>query len=115
MSQLNRGQGPLPPFVSMMPEVVNGSPRFVEQSHGSEAGWLGPQYAPLRIDDDGSKSDYLGEFALKANLPDGRMGDRRGLLHGFVTDDGRRRTVGHPTIHASECGTVSALSRGPRH
>ena len=80
MSQLNRGQGPLPPFVSMMPEVVNGSPRFVEQSHGSGAGWLGPQYAPLRIDDDGSKSDYLGEFALKANLPDGRMGDRRGLL-----------------------------------
>ena len=80
MSQLNRGQGPLPPFVSMMPEVVNGSPRFVEQSHGSGAGWLGPQYAPLRIDDDGSKQNYLAEFALKANLPDGRIGDRRSLL-----------------------------------
>lgn len=81
MAHLNRGHGPLPRFVSMMPEVVNGSPRFVEQSHGSGAGWLGPQYEPLRIDDDGTKSDYLTEFALKANLPDGRIGDRRSLLN----------------------------------
>lgn len=80
MSQLNRGRGPLPQFVSMMPEVVNGSPRFVEQSHGSGSGWLGPQYAPLQIDDDGTKSDYLAEFALKANLPDQRIGDRQSLL-----------------------------------
>ena len=52
LSKLGRGAGPLPPFVSMMPKVPNGSPRFVEQSHGQGAGWLGGQYDPLRIDDD---------------------------------------------------------------
>ena len=80
MSQLQRGRGPLPPFVSMMPEVINGSPRFVEQSHGSGAGWLGPQYEPLRIDDDASKADYLSSFSLRANLPDKRIDQRRSLL-----------------------------------
>ncbi|MEZ6132384.1 MAG: DUF1501 domain-containing protein [Planctomycetaceae bacterium] len=80
MAQLNRGHGPLPRFVSMMPEVINGSPRFVEQSHGSGAGWLGPQYEPLRIDDDATKPDYLSEFSLRANLPDPRIQKRRHLL-----------------------------------
>ena len=80
MAHLKRGHGPLPRFVSMMPEVVNGSPRFVEQSHGSGAGWLGPQYEPLRIDDDATKLDYLAEFSLRANLPDDRIGQRRSLL-----------------------------------
>jgi len=87
MSQLNRGRGPLPRL------------RFVEQSHGSGAGWLGPQYAPLRVDDDGTKPNYLAEFALKANLPDGRIGDRRSLLSSldqqlrYLTDS--REGVGH--------------------
>lgn len=80
MAQLQRGRGPLPRFVSMMPEVINGSPRFVEQSHGSGAGWLGPEYEPLRIDDDGTKPDYLADFSLRANLPDQRMDQRRHLL-----------------------------------
>ena len=38
LSKLGRGRGPLPPFVSMMPVVPNGSPRFVEQSHRAPAG-----------------------------------------------------------------------------
>lgn len=80
MAQQSRGHGPLPPFVSMMPKVINGSPRFVEQSHGSGAGWLGPQFEPLRIDDDGTKKDYLAEFSLRANLPDAHIAGRRGLL-----------------------------------
>lgn len=80
MAQQQRGRGPLPPFVSMMPEVPNGSPRFVEQSHGQGAGWLGPQFEPLRIDEDGTRDDYLAEFSLRANLPDQRIGRRRSLL-----------------------------------
>src|ERR1700683_2743104 len=50
LAKLGRGRGLLPPFVSMMPAVPNGSPRFVEQSHGQGAGWLGSVYNPMRID-----------------------------------------------------------------
>jgi uncharacterized protein (DUF1501 family) len=81
LSKLGRGQGPLPPFVSMMPVVPNGSPRFVEQSHGQGAGWLGPVYNPMRIDSDASLPDYrVGEFALSAETTPLRVGGRQQLL-----------------------------------
>ena len=69
MAKLGRGKGPLPPYVSMMPVVPNGAPRFVESTHGQGAGILGPVYNPMRIDADGSKPDYhVGEFALQGDL-----------------------------------------------
>jgi hypothetical protein len=78
---LGRGRGPLPPFVSMMPVVPNGAPRFVESSHGQDAGWLGSLYHPLRIDADGSRPDYrVGEFTLRADVPPARGEDRQRLL-----------------------------------
>src|SRR5262249_28751009 len=78
---LGRGRGPLPPFVSMMPAVPDGAPRFVESSHGQDAGWLGPQYHPLRVDADPSRPDYrVGEFSLRADVPAARGDDRRRLL-----------------------------------
>lgn len=82
MAKLGRGRGPLPPFVSMMPKVdTNGAPRFVEQSHGQAAGWLGPVFDPLRIDDDASKPEYkVGEFALSADVPINRTQRRKELL-----------------------------------
>src|SRR6516225_5380813 len=81
LSWLGRGRGPLPPFVSMMPVVPNGAPRFVEESHGQDAGWLGPLHHPLRIDADGSKPDYrVGEFSLRADVPQDRADGRRQLL-----------------------------------
>ena len=65
LSQRGYGSGPLPSFVSMMPVVPNGAPRFVEQTHGEGAGWLGPVHNPLRIDEDASLPGYrVGEFAL---------------------------------------------------
>jgi len=74
------GRGPLPPFVSMMPVVPNGAPRFVEQTHGQGAGWLGPMYNPFRIDDDASLPGYrVGEFALTPDLPAARLHGRRDL------------------------------------
>ena len=80
LSYLGRGKGPLPPYVSMMPVVPNGAPRFVESSHGQGAGWLGPRFNPMRIDADASKSDYkVGEFDLSLDIPASRMEDRRGL------------------------------------
>jgi hypothetical protein len=79
---LGRGRGPLPPFVSMMPVVPNGAPRFVEESHGQDAGWLGPLHQPLRIDADASKPDYrVGEFSLRTDVPPARADGRRLLLH----------------------------------
>src|SRR5438552_8765111 len=87
LSSLGRGHGPLPPFVSMMPVVPNGAPRFVEESHGQGAGWLGPVYNPMRIDADGSRPDYqVGEFALHAELTALRTGGRQLLLRNLEQD-----------------------------
>jgi hypothetical protein len=81
LSWLGRGRGPLPPFVSMMPVVPDGAPRFVEESHGQDAGWLGPVHHPMRINADASKPDYrVGEFSLHADVPESRTDDRRLLL-----------------------------------
>jgi hypothetical protein len=81
LAKLGRGRGPLPSYVSMMPVVPNGAPRFVESSHGQGAGWLGPVFNPMRIDADGSKPDYrIGELALHADLDAVRLGGRAGLL-----------------------------------
>src|SRR5438132_9050411 len=81
LALLRRGQGVLPANVSMMPLVPNGAPRFVEQSHGQGAGWLGPIYNPMRIDGDGSRPDYpVGELALHADLTALRTGGRQQLL-----------------------------------
>jgi uncharacterized protein (DUF1501 family) len=82
LAKLGRGRGPLPPYVSMMPVVPDGAPRFVEQSHGQGAGVLGPAFEPMRIDADASKPDYhVGEFSLRADLDTDRLRGREGLLH----------------------------------
>jgi len=84
LAKLGRGKGPLPPYVSMMPVVPDGAPRFVEESHGQGAGWLGPQYEPMRIDADASKPDYrVGEFALQGDTNAGRLDARSRLLKSF--------------------------------
>jgi hypothetical protein len=81
MAKLGRGRGPLPPFVSMMPVVPKGAPRFVEESHGQGAGWLGMVYNPMRIDADASRPNYqVGQFALHAELTSLRLGGRRQLM-----------------------------------
>jgi uncharacterized protein (DUF1501 family) len=64
----------------MMPIVPNGSPRFVEESHGQDAGWLGPLHHPMRIDADASKADYrVGEFGLAVDVTSARAESRRRL------------------------------------
>ncbi len=91
LSALGRGRGPLPPFVSMMPVVPDGAPRFVEESHGQDAGWLGAVHHPLRIDADASRADYrVGEFSLRADVPPPRGEDRRLLLRAL---DRQRREL----------------------
>jgi uncharacterized protein (DUF1501 family) len=91
LAKLGRGKGPLPPYVSMMPVVPNGAPRFVEETHGQDGGWMGPLYHPMRIDADASKPDYrVGEFNLRAEVPSNRSDDRRELLAKL---DGQKRMM----------------------
>jgi len=81
LSKLGRGQGVLPPFVSMRPKLENTVPRFVEQSHGQFAGWLGPTWDPLTIDANPAGPDYrVGDFVLQDGIHSSRMTERRSLL-----------------------------------
>jgi hypothetical protein len=109
LSRLGRGHGPLPPFVSMMPRVPDGAPRFVEESHGQGAGWLGPVYDPLRIDADASKPDYsVGEFSLRAEVPLGRSQRRQELLARL--DAQRRSLESHPGLAVADAHQQRAFS-----
>jgi hypothetical protein len=82
LSKLGRGLGALPPFVSMRPKLENDVPRFVEQSQGQFAGWLGPQFDPLTIDADPSREGYrVGDLVLQPDLSVQRLRQRRDLLH----------------------------------
>lgn len=92
LARLGLGRGPLPPFVSMRPKphVENDVPRFVEESHGQFAGWLGQAYNPLTIDADPSHDGYhVGDFALPAEVSLARLENRRELL-GDVNEQLRR-------------------------
>jgi hypothetical protein len=82
LARLGRGRGSLPPFVSMRPKVPGDVPRFVEQSQGQFAGWLGPVYDPLTIDQDPNTPDYrVAELALPPELSIERLQSRRHLLN----------------------------------
>ncbi len=81
LANLGRGKGALPPFVSMRPKLPNDVPRFVEESQGQFAGWLGPLHDPMTIDADPSRADYkIGELTLQPELSVRRLESRRGLL-----------------------------------
>ncbi|MDA0587320.1 MAG: DUF1501 domain-containing protein [Planctomycetota bacterium] len=81
LSRLGRGRGPLPPFVSMRPKLENTVPRFVEESHGQFAGWLGPTWDPLTIDGNPALPDYrVGDFLPQPGLNDERLFRRQSLL-----------------------------------
>src|SRR5207244_11747757 len=80
ISRLGLGRGFLPPFISMRPKLENDVPRFVEQSQGQFAGWLGPIYDPLVIDADPSRPGYrVAELTPLPELTGRRLGGRRGL------------------------------------
>ncbi len=110
VSHLGRGRGVLPPFVSMMPRVPNGAPRFVEESHGQGAGWLGPLHQPLRIDADASKPDYrVGTFELHADVPLERTERRRALLHSLEAQVRRQEANLHQQALAAHYERAFAL------
>lgn len=81
LSRLGRGAGALPPFVSMRPKVPGDVPRFVEESHGQFAGWLGASHDPLTIDADPSGEGFeVGAFELPGDISIDRLAARQSLL-----------------------------------
>jgi hypothetical protein len=109
LARLGRGQGPLPPFVSIMPKVPDGAPRFVEESHGQGAGWLGPLYEPMRIDADASLPDYrVAELNLRSDIGSERTEQRRNLLKDL--DDQRRLLDQHAQTQAMNAHYQRAFS-----
>ncbi len=81
LSRLGRGRDPLPPFISLRPKLKNDVPRFVEQSHGQSAGWLGQALDPLSIDANPAEADYrVGDFHLPPEISVSRLDSRRALL-----------------------------------
>src|SRR6185312_12142989 len=84
LSRLGRGASALPPFVSMRPKLDGDVPRFVEESQGQFAGWLGPTHDPLTIDHDPSRADYrVVELKLQDGVNPGRLQDRLALRSGL--------------------------------
>lgn len=81
LTKLNRGRGALPPAISMRPKLENTVPRFVEQSQGQFAGWLGSVYDPMTIDQNPSLPEYRIEgLTLQPELSVPRLLERRELL-----------------------------------
>ena len=99
LAHLRRGRErtALPPLVQMRPTSLDGAPRFVEQSAGQGAGWLGPALDPFTIDADPNQLGYqVGEFRLPASLGPNRLRDRRRLLQ--VVED-QARWLDHAAEH----------------
>ena len=110
LAKLGRGKPPLPAFVSMMPKVLkDGAPRFVEESHGQGAGWLGPLYQPMRIDGDASSPDYkVADFSLRADVPAAQFERRRELL--LQIDRQVRNIDNDPQLQSMNMHYQNALS-----
>jgi hypothetical protein len=114
LARLGRGKGPLPPYVSMMPKVPNGAPRFVEESHGQGGGWLGPIYNPMRIDADASKADYsVGELALHADVPRERTDRRNALLRDLEAQVKRLEQDAQASVMRSQYQRAFSLLAAP--
>jgi hypothetical protein len=116
LTALGRGRDALP-LVQMRPTVPGDVPRFVEQSQGQFAGWLGPAHDPLSIDSDPNAADYrVPNLSLSAELSVQRLTARSSLLASL--DDQARSKAGplaaHDEFHrrAFDLLTGSANSRG---
>jgi uncharacterized protein (DUF1501 family) len=125
LARLGHGAGPLPPFVSMRPKVPGDVPRFVEESHGQFAGWLGSSFDPMTIDADPSEAGYnVGAFDLPTDVSIERLATRRGLLAdvnqrveallgapAVAANDHYRRAF--ELLHAGTAGSAFDLSQEP--
>src|SRR5262245_1091724 len=92
LSRLGRSAKARPPFVSMRPKVEGDVPRFVEESQGQFAGWLGAAHDPLTIDHDPNRADYrVAELMLQDGLTPERLDQRLTLRSRLNTRSADRR------------------------
>jgi hypothetical protein len=91
LGRLGRGNPAFPAHVGMRPKTELDVPRFVEESRGQWAGWLGPAFHPFIIDADPNGPEYhRGEFSLSPAIDPSRH-QRRIQLRARV--DARLRTL----------------------
>lgn len=99
LAKLGLGRGPLPPNIAMRPKLPNDVPRFVEQSQGQFAAWLGQQYNPLNIDADPNSPEYrVDEFRLRDDITIERLSERKSLLS--VLNEEHARLAEAPALAA---------------
>jgi len=114
LSKLGRGRPPLPPFVQMRPKLPGDVPRFVEQSHGQFAGWLGDEFGPMTIDANPHDADYrVGAFERIDGVDAGRLLRREAMLQQLESSEKRAR-VGTPSqVMASHYQRAFELLNSP--
>ncbi len=101
LARMGRGRDPLPPYVQMRPKMPGDVPRFVEQSHGQFAGWLGPTWDPLTIDARPDRPDYrVGEMTLQEGISLPRLNRRHTLLSRLEEQLAAMRDSGHQGVMA---------------
>jgi hypothetical protein len=84
LAKIGRGTPPLPAFIQMRPKLENDVPRFIEQSHGQFAGWLGPVWDPLTIDANPAGASYrVGDFDKLDSVTSSRLRNRQQLMSQF--------------------------------
>lgn len=109
LGKLGRGNRALPPYVGMRPKTKLDVPRFVEESRGQWAGWLGPAYQPFVIDADPNGPEYRsGEFSLSTDVSDLRFDRRKGLLDKM--DTRLRRLESQPELLAYDTSYERAFN-----
>ncbi|MCA9229853.1 MAG: DUF1501 domain-containing protein [Planctomycetales bacterium] len=106
LSALGRGTGPLPALLQLRPKVPGDVPRFVEQSQGQFAGWLGAAHDPMTIDADANRDDYsVPSMELLPEIAISRLEDRWKLLQ----DLNKQLAAKAPLLDAKEANCRKAF------
>lgn len=109
LGKLGRGNPALPPYVLMRPKTKLDVPRFVEQTRGQGAGWLGATCQPFIIDADPNSPEYRNaELSLSAELNPDRFHRRMSLRERI--DARMRRLERHPLVVAHDTSYERAYS-----
>lgn len=110
LAGLGRGRGALPPSISMRPELENDVPRFVEQSQGQFAGWLGSVYDPLTIDYDPSRDDYhVADLTLQPDVSVRRL-LARNELRKSLNEPIAKQAAGFDAVNANSRRAIELLT-----
>jgi hypothetical protein len=114
LSKLGRGQPPLPPYIQMRPKLPGDVPRFVEQSHGQFAGWLGDEFGPMTIDANPHDAGYrVGDFDRVDGVDARRLALREAVLRQLEQPQSQPRTGLSGQLMASHYQRAFELLNSP--